>query len=262
MRNPRLLDWEPMTATAVLAALRDDHRQRASWDPDVARRFELAADTTIKNWRDVCALADTDDLPAWLNSWFDIELSEREWRKVLEPESERRLRDLCDAVAAHARRPAVRPVRIAGVDCLPAGAFRALRVLLATAGDGAIDIRPSTVIAARFDNRNGQHLMGALALLAPGALPNVTVRGNEFPGVLHWGAIATGLSLIATLAFGFPMSLVILAPVCAMSGRMWYLSNFNPSVVTIRFGELSTFGDLARLVARSRRGGHGDSASG
>ena len=72
---------------------------------------------------------------------------DHEWHAVLEPPRFRRLAEVCQLIASRAARPVIRPSRLLGSTCGPAGAFLTIRSLLHEAGAPADEIAPSTPLA-------------------------------------------------------------------------------------------------------------------
>lgn len=117
----------PATPEYVLAVLRDMHRQQSQYDPDADRGAVLSFGTTVSEWRDACDLLWWRELGRGNNQLWGISCSETEWQSVLEPASQKSLADVCQLIARRAMRPVIRPSRLLGSTCAPAGAFLTIR---------------------------------------------------------------------------------------------------------------------------------------
>jgi hypothetical protein len=247
MQTTEFLTERPATAADLLERLRDDYRHRAATDPEVDRGATLTAATTVAEWRLICDLVGTRRLGGTLDGLFGTRLGNAGWRRLLEPERERTLGALCAATAPDVRVPVVRPFRVAGAECVSAGAFLTLRTLLARAGVDVGGVRPSTRLAT-YARAHTLEVMRAAGALAPGALPPPLVRRTRLERIalhLFW------LILAVPLAGG-----LLRNPVLASTGAILGLAvayAVNAAIhaarpADISFGELATFGDLTRCV--------------
>lgn len=135
---------EPATPEYVLSVLQDAHRQVCRFDEVVDPDAVLTFETTVAEWRDACDLLGWRQLGRAYNEFWGITCSDSEWREALEPARRKRLSDVCGLIAKHALRPRVRPARLLGRTCAPAGTFLTIRSLLHQAGVPVEDITPST----------------------------------------------------------------------------------------------------------------------
>jgi hypothetical protein len=235
---------EPATAEYVLAVLRDQHRllcEIDEGDPGVSLSFE----TTVTEW--ICAgdLLGTRQLGRALNDGWDLDYSDAEWHRVLEPSNQRQLAGACRLIAAKAARPRIRPALLFGCTCGSAGAFLTVRSLLHEAGANATEVAPSTPLAP-FACRYLGVFLGPISRLAPGALPPARIhdpiRNTAACCLLAgiFGMLVGGFSGLVAFQVGGSL-------LAAISALVVYWS--KPSAV--EFGELRTFRDLARLIAES-----------
>jgi hypothetical protein len=234
----------PATPDYVLEVFRDFHRHECACgeaDPELSLSF----DTTIAEWTALWDFFNWRELAASLNESWGINCDLSDWRKALMPADERRLGDVCRLIARSAHRPAVRPARLAGRVCRPAGAFLTVRALLQEAGAPAETIAPSTPLAP-FARRYCDVFLGPVSRLAPGALPPVRIY-NPVVDAASW-AFAAGLLCLVTGLCGRWHGLTG-AGVLALAGAyalLWFFANRPASV---EFGELHTFRDLAMVIA-------------
>jgi hypothetical protein len=235
---------EPATPEYILAAFREYHRHAcASYhaDPHVV----LDMNTTVGEWIEASHL---DDMTWWsvgrcLNSSFEIHGSKAEWREVLVPTSERRLADMCAFVAAHHRRPRIRPAKLLGTECMSAGAFLTIRALLHQAGAPAERIGPSTELAD-FIRDYSYVFFWYIGRLAPGVMPPIVVDRQRKEWAILCGV---GSGLLGGL---FSWTNLPDAAWAAWSRSLLHFlraSFFCPAQVSI--GDLRTFRDLAVLLA-------------
>jgi hypothetical protein len=190
----------PATPEYVLAVLRDMHRQQCQHDPEVDSGALLSFNTTVAEWRDACDLIGWRELGHAYNQFWGIACKDHEWRAVLEPARQRRLADVCQLIAAYATRPVIRPSRMLGSTCAPAGAFLTIRSLLHEAGAPAGEIAPSTPLAP-YTRRFGAVFLGPISRLAPGALPPVRIRTPVYDAAI-WGVLVAVLCLLVGSASG------------------------------------------------------------
>ena len=244
---------EPATPDYVLAVLRDEHRQQCGYDDCADPTAVLTFDSTVAEWRQACDLVDWRGLGRAYNQLWRIRCSDAEWYEVLEPARQRRLDEVCALIARNTFRPRIRPARLFGCTCTPAGAFLTIRALLGQAGADPKVIRPSTPLAW-YTRRYWMVLLWTISQLAPGSLPPVRVRTPIYDAAL-WGLQAGCLCwLLAPLLFCFggfwgPYLLMavgglVAAPSYALTwvAARWLLP------ASVEFGSLQTFRDLARVV--------------
>lgn len=242
MHENYMVPTEPATPEYVLAVLQDQHRQECACgdsDPDLKLSFA----TTIAEWRDACDLTGWKQLGRSCGLMFGIELPDAAWKQALEPARERRLQDVCRLIARHAERPVIEPVALLGRSCAPVGAFLAIRSLLAQAGVGVDEMRPSTPLGP-YARRHLQVFVGPIARLAPGALPPVRIR-TWFCEIALIGLLAA-VPLLALGALGGVAAIcgLLLFGVQAVA---WIAGLAKPKSVV--FGDLCTFKDLSVLIA-------------
>lgn len=235
---------EPATPEYVLAVLQDRIRQDEEWAnlkvtfaTTVAGAFPLEPEIM---W------GKTPNLGQILNKCLDIAIPDDEWAHVLEPPKERTVGDVCQLVACYLERPRIRPARVAGVSCLPAGAFLTVRSLLHQAGAKAEEIGPSTPLAP-YTRQFLEVFVGPIARLAPGAFPQ---WHWEISGATKKAWLSFGLGL---LCLGASRVLPCLEPtayffIAESFVQMWLAAKWlGPS--KLLFGELRTFRDLAIFIA-------------
>jgi len=243
---------EPATKEYVLSVFRDTHRRNFDSIAAEGDEFEdLTFDTTISDWKDAWDydLMLTSEFGRSLNRWWKIECTTAQWRDVLKPAGEKRLEDLCSLIASRTTRPRIRPAHHLGRECDEAGAFLTIRSLLADAGADPHAITPSTPLA-EFTRRHTATFFGPISNLAPGAL--------------HPAKIDTPIHDAVTAAFVSSVALMSLAgwvdsPGLTIVFVLAMASSFIASWIAARwilpkkvqFGALTTFRDLARVVAAS-----------
>ncbi|HZZ77058.1 MAG TPA: hypothetical protein VFE62_00985 [Gemmataceae bacterium] len=236
------------TPEYVLAVLRDAYRQEVGID-DAGASEELFFDTTVEQWCDRWDWYSWQALAAELNRWWKIDCTEEEWRSVLEPADVMCLHDVCNLIARHARRPAIRPTRILGIVSGTAGAFLTVRSLLHEAGARAEEITPSTPLAT-FTRKYPQVFLGPIAQLAPGVLPRmrVCVRVYDARLIGFTGGLLTAMIATCVGARLLIVGAIFVAIVCY--GLTWIAARYLLPV-SVEFGALRTFRDLARVLAGS-----------
>lgn len=241
---------EPATKEYVLAVLRGTHRRNFESIAAEGDEFEdLTFDTTIGDWKDNWDfdLMLTSEFGRWLNRWWKIDCTTAEWREVLRHAGEKRLEDLCGIIASRTTQPRIRPARILGRECDEAGAFLTIRSLLADTGADPHAITPSTPLA-EFTRRHAATFFGPILNLAPGALPSA-----KFDTPIH-NAIFSALILSAVLAivgwlFSAPIATAVGLVGIALSWAASWIASRWILPKKVQFGDLTTFRDLARVVA-------------
>lgn len=249
MRVERELLRVPMRPDEALAVIRDSYRFAAALDPEAETGVDLTPGTTVAEWRQACDLVGTRALGRALNGWFRVTATDAEWRPVLEPSDQATLAEVCRLVAANgAERPVAPPARLAGGECAAAGAFLAIRALIAREGGDAAGLRPSTPLAALRGRELGP-LVQAIGKLAPGLLPVPRAVSSRPWRMSGW--------LLGTSVLALPLASVVDA--------QWYPSACFAGIAAAMLGlavshriwperyeyaEPTTFGALARAVVR------------
>ena len=185
---------EPAVPEYVMAVLQDMHRQQCQSDPEADPGAVLSLDTTITEWRDACDLLGSKKLGRAHNEFWGISCSDAEWHAVLEPAGQKRLSGVCQLVAERTVRPVIRPARLFGSNCAPAGAFLTIRSLLHQAGEQVDDIAPSTPLAS-YARRHAAVFLGPVSRLSPGSLPPVRIRTPIYDAVV-WSLLVALLCLL------------------------------------------------------------------
>lgn len=239
---------DPATPDYVLAVLRDEHRQRCQFDPDADPRVVLSLDTTVREWRKACDLLKWwRDLGRALNAMWDVSCTDAEWYDVLEPAEERRLADVCRLIAARATRPTIRPAPLLGTTCASAGTFLTIRSLLHDSGAPAHEIAPSTPLAP-YTREHPEVFLGPVSRLAPGALPPLRYRSHPLQVASLWGMFVSFVGLAVGQYFVmYSLALAVVALFSSCIALHWYAAK-RLLPASVAFGDLRTFGDLARVV--------------
>jgi hypothetical protein len=137
-----------------------------------------------------------------------------------------------------------------GASCKPAGAFLAIRSMLQHEDVDVADVRPSTPLHEYTCRHFGSFIQIA-ARLTPGSMPDVRINDpvNDLTALasfVGWLMVLAGMAVGALTSWhlltiaGTPVAIPALL-------MMQVMSNFPPRRVS--FGNLATFGDLARVMA-------------
>lgn len=243
---------EPATKEYVLSVFRAvDQQNFAERFDDPDEIGELTFDTTISDWKDAWDydLMLTSEFGRSLNRWWKIDCTTTEWRRVLKPAGQKRLGDLCELIASHTARPRIRPAHLLGRECDEAGAFLTIRSLLADAGADPHAITPSTPLV-EFTRRHAATFFGPISNLAPGALPVAKIDNPTHAATMTVFLGSVALMGLAGLLDSPELTIVsVLALVFSFAaswiGARWALPE------KVQFGGLTTFRDLARVIAES-----------
>lgn len=243
---------EPATKEYVLSVFRHVHRQNLGELVDYPDEIgELNFDTSVSDWIGTWdnEFLWTSEIGRSLNRWWKIDCSTAQWRDVLKPAGKKRLEDLCELIASRATQPRILPAHLLGRECDEAGAFLTIRSLLADAGADAHAITPSTPLA-KFTRRHAPIFLGPISNLAPGALPPAKIDTS-----IHNAIVAiTLLSLVLLCLAGFidspELTIASIMTLVFSYAASWIAARWVPPV-QVQFGDLTTFRDLARVVAAS-----------
>jgi hypothetical protein len=239
---------EPATVDYVLTVLRDEHRQQCEYDGMADPDVSLSLRTTVADWREACDLVDPFELGRALNQDWGIDCSDAEWQAVLEPSERRPLSGVCELIARHATRHRVRPARLLGRNCASAGAFLTIRSLLRRAGADVTKVAPSTPLAD-YARRHADVFLQDVSRLVPGSLPPVRIRSSRLYEYGVGGFLAGWLALGVGCCSGLYVLTLAGLPLIAIGCMLtWIVSKYLPPV-SVEFGELRTFRDLALVVA-------------
>lgn len=238
---------EDATADGILAVLQDLYRHDPDADPDML----LSHDTTIAEWREACDLLPWAEIAEGMNAYWSVSISIEQWREVLEPAKQRRLRGVCDLLTRHAKAPRVQPASILGATCISAGAFLTIRSYLAQAGADVRDVAPSTQLH-EYTRRHPAVFLERVSQLAPGALPRVKIRAPVRDG-FAFGMAGGAIAMIVSLCAGSHM-----VSLCAgLVGAICYSADWTIGQwvlpASVEFKGLRTFRDLSVAVAAGAR---------
>ena len=239
-------DEIPATPEYVLELFREATKEPD--DPNESITFDTTVSEFTMLWND--SILFWWELAKPLNEFTRLRLPIQEWKSVLTPKRQRKLRDVCEFVSSRmGTRRAIRPWRHIGGDCLPAGAFLTTRGILARHGADARTITPSTELEP-YLKKYGFSWLSDLYRLAPGRIPPLAIA-QWFPtiGCLLGLAVGVGLILLGKIlgkggeqfwAIGF----LILFVTALVSWTVHALSRKKYSL-----GDLLTFRDLAYALA-------------
>ena len=243
-RDPTTL--ETATPEYVLAVIRDLRRQGCCLDLGDAPTAVLGRETTVSEWLGSFAVFFWRGPADALDEEFELNASIAQWKRLLVPTRSRTLGEVCDWIAPRATRRRIRPAGFLGGSCLSAGAFLAVRSLLAEAGADVGAIAPSTPLAA-FARRHSDVFLGPISRLAPEAIPTVRVDVPRI-GVKSFVRFALGvIGLLAACVVDSP--LLIWAR--SLGFACWVVRGIRryQSRISVAFGDLVNFRDLAEALA-------------
>jgi len=129
----------------VFLILKEQHRLCAELSlgiPDMV----LTENMPIIDWRDASDLKRWRNLSVYLNESWQIEISENEWKKVFEPQTEKKLIGLCKLIAENSVKKKFKSKKIFGNDCLSAGIFYQIKEGLEKRGINTLNLKPSSKI--------------------------------------------------------------------------------------------------------------------
>lgn len=255
----------------ILEMFRDQYRIALEYDPESEPDIPIEPETTIAELTQAFDWVRPKALGPALGADFGIEATRDEWLAVLTPEKQRTLGDICSfLVERGAELPVSRPLRIFGTECGTAGAFMAVRSLLAGEGIEVSGVRPSSDLATFVKKaRRRNALLLTMSKLAPGVLPDPLVRhmkpnlqtivGRLFLaglfGFLFGGMIWAGGEISAWLG-GPATSDSMMTGVLAVSTSFIAIAIASLIIIEMKWPSehiarpgFKTFGDLARAVA-------------
>lgn len=170
MNKTFVSDVEKLSPSDILEIIIESYRTDLEIE-DIQLTFE----STVKEWRDACELLDWKQLGRAINEYFSVNFPDDQWREALEPARQRTLKDVCELLSTKATRVAVKPFSIAGVKCLSAGSFLAVRTALKNAGLPVAQIKPSTKLSP-YLVKNWVVFWSEIDKIAPGVLTDFKIK--------------------------------------------------------------------------------------
>lgn len=243
MKNSVTARDEPLTPEVVLGILRDSYLQQCQYDPEAEPGISLTFESSIGDWRCACDLVGWKALGRAMNKWFGINHSDEEWHKVLEPAESKSLLGVCELISSTASRPLVAPINILGNSCLEAGAFVALREVIASAGTPVDSLKPSTRLEPWLKKNLGVFLY-AVGKLAPEVLPPVKIENSFLIGLGHLMFLSGILLSIVSIFVGHEPAFALASTFCILVGFL--LIRMRPK--RISFDNLEKFSDVCQLI--------------
>ncbi len=238
---------EPATPAYVLSVFQDQHRHICAMhegDPEVVLSFS----TTVAAWRDADDLLDWRGLARATNAGWKIDCPMSEWKRVLKPELQRTLADVCELIARSTCRPWVRPAPVLGCEGVSAGAFLTIRSLLHQAGADTQAITPSSPLA-RYARLYASVFLGPISKLAPAMLPPVCVQRSTQSTAAMWCCAAGCIGMITGMIGGAPLMTGVGISLLLFAYLFIWVSALWDKPASVEFGELRTFRDLAKVIA-------------
>jgi hypothetical protein len=213
----------------------------------------LSFDTAIVEWE--CDMIEAGDIsiPDGFNGIFGTTLPAETWQAALEPARERTLGDVCRLVAGHAVVPVIEPVTVMGDHSHAAGAFLAVRRILADEGVDVSDLRPSSPIGP-YLREKWPGIVARLKRLAPGRLPptSVVAPAHVTCGI---GVVASYIVMMLGLFLRrwLPLNLALAGAVCFVG---FLISAFMlerwVKPADVRIGATRSFRDLCEVLVGER----------
>ncbi|WP_116126438.1 hypothetical protein [Lewinella sp. IMCC34183] len=111
----------------ILNIIKADFRLRSEVDPIVNGDDAINRDITINDWLEICDLLPVEHQRDVYNEWFEINISEEEWKQRLNPGNIKKIKDLCKLLSEKSPRKHINAIRLFGSDCKEAALFRAIK---------------------------------------------------------------------------------------------------------------------------------------
>lgn len=131
----------------ILEIFKEQHRLCSSLDPEADPLAIIHSDMTIKEWRLANDLVPWKKLSEYLNQEFKINIDEKEWCKILVPESSKKLIGVCGIIADNAVKDEFEPKNLFGTPCIKAAVFLTLKKNLKNKGVDVSNLKPSSLIS-------------------------------------------------------------------------------------------------------------------
>lgn len=235
-----------VTPKYVLSVLRDRHRQTFHIEYGREPDIELCFDTTVKEWFFEEDIISWRKLGRWMNEFWRISISDREWKNVLKPAKLKTLRNVCRLIAQKTCVSAVREETFFGKTCRPASVFLTIQSIMHDAGVDTTAIGPSTTLD-KYTSQYPELFLGPIMMLAPGVLPQMRIKKTGFSEIEDIFLLLF-LGVIVLVFLVYP--LIMASPLVLTLIYLFYKA-CRPvrNSVHIRIGELRTFRDLSLLIA-------------
>jgi hypothetical protein len=238
--DTRPVRYRQLTPDEVLAELRLYFRDWGVSDVELAKYvcpeaslLELAKREPEADWAD-------------LISHHGLSLPDDEWFATLKPEHT--VRDFCEAVADLNEVPILEPATVLGTRCETAGAFRALKRMLADYGADVSELRPSSEVKPYLDAR--PDVFHRFRLATSGRLPPYS-RQRPWPCLV---VLVSILAAIGAWWLKYETGIVVALAVGAVFGLIAFLYPPRYSPTDSDGHQLTTFRDLIHAaLARPRR---------
>lgn len=247
----------PMTPEEVLSVFRGLERLDVMRAPSEPIQF----DTTIF---DFYLRIDSTSVPfnvgastwEWVTQVFDVSIPYRTWKAVVRPKNKPTVRDLCELIASEAVVEDVQPLSILGRECLPAGAFLAVRNMLADEGVDVSDLRPSTPLEPLL-KQNPTLFQRMMIMLVPGRLPRLRTKMHRF----QLAACCLSYISVLLMAIAIPMTfhgmngptLLLLTGMVGIAlslVSLYATRSLPPREATL--GEMQTVRDLCYAIVKDK----------
>lgn len=240
---------ELATPEYVLEVLADIYRHEAPYLPP------LSFDTTVDDWdlvMDFTEFGSWRDVARGMNAYWSIDCPLDEWRAVLLPMKERQMRDVCNLIARHTKRPRLLPLWWLGRECWPASAFLAIRLLLRRAGCDVSSLKPSTRLTD-FAGQYGMRLRGEIIRLAPRMLWRLPVSTPASGPAMCCALVGAVVAVLCAGLSSTWIGTLVGATIAITAIAYLFLAVVGVNPMKVNFGALRTFRDLAVAIAEEQR---------
>lgn len=135
------------TSNELLEIFKEQHRLCSPLDPMADATFVLSRETKIWQFSAAQDLLPWYEYAKFLNQEFRIDVPEKQWKTVLNPDDKQTLGNLCDFLSTVAEKEVIKPVKRLGKECLSATIFLTLKKNLKNKEVDVANLKPSTKIA-------------------------------------------------------------------------------------------------------------------
>jgi hypothetical protein len=248
----------PATPEYILEIFKDRHRLTCDFGESFEPDMTLTMDSTINDWRNAEDLLEWKPLGKALNNNFGIDLGDEEWKSLLEPESQKTLRGVCERIAKDTFQEQIKPTNLLGKSCIKGGIFLTIRSKLAQAGAPVDHLSPSSELAPYAKNHLGVFLEISSKLF-PGKFPPVAVNRPIYDRSLSGFGIGFLIMFLGWIASYFTRNFGLVIVLIGMIGVMIFgrLTSWAASKPpkSVEVGDLKTFRDLVNYISEPKVSG-------
>lgn len=245
--NNEFLFEKKLDSKEIIEIINSIKEQYEKIDPSILANGNMDEKTTILEWMDNFDITEVNNLGKYINSWFMLNISESEWKQILEPVEIKTIFDVTEFIRLRGKTYEFKDYFAFGRACRTAGIFLTLKSVMQKKGINVEKIKPSTLIS-EITKENIHEFIETVNLLSPNKLPKIEIKLYK---IAYLGTYGVGISVVMGIINSFAKNIELFTFTITILIASFLYSIFIAGKIPlkeVKMGEIKTVRDLVVAI--------------